>query len=100
MYANRVLRHFVWMNIDDVLAHVVVSGLSVKRLVIALHQNLVALFKCKKQDLVLGEQREATLRTVTMAASCKLLLSLWTNNGRMTNGFKEHVHRRNTSPEK
>ena len=56
MYADRLLRNFVWTNMEDVLAHVVVSGLPVEGLVIALHQGFVALFKCKQQDLILRGQ--------------------------------------------
>lgn len=56
MYANRLLRHFVRANMEDVLAHVVVSCLPTEGLVIALHQDFVALFKCKQQDLVLKGQ--------------------------------------------
>lgn len=56
MYADRLLRHFVRTNMEDVLAHVVVSGLSMEGLVIALHQDFVALFKRKQQDLVLNKQ--------------------------------------------
>lgn len=54
MYANRLLRHFVWTNMNDVLAHIVVISLFVEGLIIALHQDLVALFKCKQQDLLLS----------------------------------------------
>lgn len=56
MYADWLLRHFVRTNMENVLAHVVVSGLLVEGLVIALHQDFVALFKCKQQDLILREQ--------------------------------------------
>lgn len=38
---------------EDVLAHVVVNSLSLKGLIIALHQDFVARFKCKQQDLIL-----------------------------------------------
>lgn len=51
MYADRLLRHFVRADMEDVLAHVEVNGLPAERLVIALHQVFVALFKCKQQDL-------------------------------------------------
>ena len=56
MYANWLMRHFVWTNMEDVLAHVVVSGLPTEGLVTALHQDFVALLKCKQQDLVLKGQ--------------------------------------------
>lgn len=56
MYADWLLRHFVGTNVEDVLQHVVVSGLPMEGLVIALHQDFVALFKCKQQDLVLKGQ--------------------------------------------
>lgn len=59
MYADRLLRHFVRTNMEDVLAHVVVSGLPMEGLIIALHQDCVALFKCKQQDLILrGETND------------------------------------------
>lgn len=54
MYADGLLGHFVRTNVEDVLAHVVVSSFSLEGLVIALHQDFVALFKCEQQDLVLG----------------------------------------------
>lgn len=56
MYADWLLRHFVRTNVEDVLYHGVVNGLSVEGLVIALHQDFVALFKCKQQDLHLKGQ--------------------------------------------
>lgn len=56
MYADRLLRHFVRTDMEDVLAHVVVSWLPMEGLVIALHQDFVALFKCKQQDLLLRGQ--------------------------------------------
>lgn len=57
MYADRLLRHFVRTNMEDVLAHVVVGGFPMEGLVIALHQDFVALFICKQQDLILRGQR-------------------------------------------
>lgn len=63
MYADRLLRHSVWTNMEDMLASVVVSGLLVKGLVIALHQDFVALFKCKQQDFVLRGQTYNKLTT-------------------------------------
>lgn len=39
---------------EDVLAHVEVCGFSLEGLVIALHQDFVALFERKQQDLVLA----------------------------------------------
>lgn len=54
MYTDRLLGHFVRTNAVDVLAHVVVSSLSLEGLIRALHQDAVTLFKCKQQDLILG----------------------------------------------
>lgn len=54
MYADRFLRHSVWTHIEDVFAHVVVSGLPLEGLIIALHKEAVTLFICQKQDLILG----------------------------------------------
>lgn len=56
MYADRLLRHLVRTNMEDVFAHVVVGGFPSEGLVIALHQELMALFKCKQQDLILKGQ--------------------------------------------
>lgn len=53
MYADGLLRHFVRRNMEDVLAHVVISGFPVEGLVIAFHQDFVALFKAKQQELIL-----------------------------------------------
>lgn len=53
MYADRLLGHFVGTNMEDVLAHVEVSSFILEGLVIALHQDFVALFKCQQQDLIL-----------------------------------------------
>lgn len=55
MYADGLLRHFVRTNMEDVLAHVVISGFPVEGLVIALHQDFVALFKAEQQELILVE---------------------------------------------
>lgn len=54
MYADGLLGHFVRTNVEDVLAHVEVSGFSLEGLVIALHQDFVALFEREQQDLVLA----------------------------------------------
>lgn len=58
MYADRLLGHFVGTNMEDVLAHVEVSSFTMEGLVIALHQNFVALFKCQQQDLILEGRHE------------------------------------------
>lgn len=53
MYADRLLGHFVGTNMEDVLPHVEVNSFILEGLVIALHQDFVALFKCQQQDLIL-----------------------------------------------
>ena len=68
MNADRLLGHFVWMNMENVLAHVVVSSLSLEGLVIALHQDFVALFKCKQQDLILGGATKQSLTTAIQSS--------------------------------
>ena len=57
MYADRLLRDFIRTNIKDMLAHVVVFGLLMEGLVVALHQDPVALLVCKQQDLLLGRSK-------------------------------------------
>lgn len=44
---------------EDVFAHIVISGVPVEGLVIALLQNCVALLKCKQQNLILRGKTEA-----------------------------------------
>lgn len=53
MDADGLLGHFVGTNVEDVLAHVEVGSFILERLVAALHEDPVALFKCQKQDLFL-----------------------------------------------
>lgn len=55
MYADGLQRNCVWTNIKNVFAHVVVCGLPVEGLVIAPHQDLVALFESLYQYFVLKE---------------------------------------------
>lgn len=53
VYADGLLGHFVGTNVEDVLAHVEVGSLILEGLVAALQKDLVALFKCPEQDLLL-----------------------------------------------
>ncbi len=70
MYADRLLRHFVRTNVEDVLAHVKVWGFPDEGLVIALHQDFVALFKCKQQDPFLrGTQPITNHRYLLLSSS-------------------------------
>lgn len=58
VYADRLLRYFVWPNMEDVLAHVVVNSRLLEGLIIALHQDFMAFFKCKHQELILRVARK------------------------------------------
>lgn len=58
VYADRLLRHFVWLNMEDVLAHVVVNSRLLEGLIIALHQDFMAFFKRKHQELILRVARK------------------------------------------
>lgn len=89
MYADRLLGHFVRTNMEDVLAHVVVSRLSLKGLVIALHQDFVALFKCEQQDLILGGRKQAI---IDHSSSFLLLLS----SEQIAKGFYCSAHTSNS----
>lgn len=60
MYADRLLRDFIWTNMEDVFAHVVVRGLFMEGLVVALHQDCVALLKGEQQELNLKGEANRT----------------------------------------
>lgn len=58
VYADRLLRYFVWLNMENVLAHVVVNSRMLEGLIIALHQDFMAFFKCKHQEIILRVARK------------------------------------------
>lgn len=58
VYTDRLLRYFVWLNVEDVHAHVVVNSLLLEGLIVALHQDFVAFFKCKHQEFILREVKK------------------------------------------
>lgn len=54
VYADRLLGHLVWADMEDVFTHVVVCGLALKGLVIAAHQRPVALPEGQEENSLLG----------------------------------------------
>lgn len=102
MYADRLLRYFVWLHMKDVLAHVVVNGRMLEGLIIALHQDFMAFFKRKHQELILSKKVIQPHRLIFFYLKTFCIRCLKFKNSGLGTSYKQensNLHLRNTSLE-